>query len=299
MTTLDAMVAQNSTSRLAVALAVWYPSADILLIAMVLLVYLTRFIPRRNLRQLSLIGAGFAATAMSDVVFSYYLAGSPEYLGGGVGTYPLVADLGYFVGPILLAWAAALKDFTPAHSAARHSPRRTVARTPTWPHLPLLLATMFLSGKAITGTNLTPTEAVGAVAIFLLITLRQGVVLAATRFNQATDAEESRTSFKTTIRQVIDRAAKEATSADVGLTDGGTSADRPTGLRPASDKYLDHRLKDDLERLLRPHIQFLSDEHRRNIESLQRSGNRMALWTFAGGVVLGLLGNVVVALLIS
>jgi hypothetical protein len=35
--------------------------------------------------------------------------------------------------------------------------------------------------------------------------------------------------------------------------------------------------------------------HHPRIDRLRRSDNRMALWTFAGGVVLGVIGVVVVA----
>lgn len=53
------------------------------------------------------------------------------------------------------------------------------------------------------------------------------------------------------------------------------------------------------ESRLRSEIEKLTAEHNRLIDQLRREGTRTALWTFVGGVVLGLIGNVVVALLLG
>jgi hypothetical protein len=55
----------------------------------------------------------------------------------------------------------------------------------------------------------------------------------------------------------------------------------------------------ELDQELRSYILLLRDEHRQQIEHLERTGKRITLWTFAGGVLLGFLGNVVVAVLMS
>ncbi|GIM92245.1 hypothetical protein [Paractinoplanes toevensis] len=55
----------------------------------------------------------------------------------------------------------------------------------------------------------------------------------------------------------------------------------------------------EFDRKMRVYVLFLRDEHRLQIDRLQRAGNRTALWTFLGGAVLGVLGNVVVAVLMG
>ena len=58
-------------------------------------------------------------------------------------------------------------------------------------------------------------------------------------------------------------------------------------------------LGSETEARLRKELEKLTAEHNRQIDQLRRSGNRAAVWTFVGGVVLGTVGNVVVALLVG
>lgn len=79
-------------------------------------------------------------------------------------------------------------------------------------------------------------------------------------------------------------AAWPAVAARQAVRDSGAAWPAPVG---------------ELDQQLRSYLLLLRDEHREQIEHLERSGQRLALWTFAGGVLLGFLGNVVVAVLRS
>ncbi|WP_250030070.1 hypothetical protein [Paractinoplanes maris] len=254
MTTLRTVLEQESSGQLSLVLAVWYPFGDALLIALVLLVHLTRSIPRRNLRQLSLIGSGLTALALSDLVFSYYLA-------GGIAVYPFITDIGYLVSPLLIAWAAAIDAFEPARPSAHSSPRPDGRLSAAVAYLPLVLVTVFLSGKVLSGTTLTAVEAVGAVSIFVLVAVREAVTFATVRLETAPEAIGG---------HVLDLA-----NAPLGEALPG----------PASE--------------LDQHLLSLTGQLREQIERAQRSSNRVAWWTFSGGVVLGALGNVVVAVVMG
>jgi hypothetical protein len=220
-------------------LAFWVPAAEVLLITQVMLIYITRRIPRENLRHLSLIGAGLVVSSLSDITFSMYLNGTIDH-------YPLVASIGYMIGALLVVGAAAMRDFQPVRRAAHQAPQQAAWLAMLAPLLPLVLVTLFLAGKVASGATLSTIEATGAVMIFVLVAMRQAVAFS---------------------RPQPPRQASEFAE---GITD--------------------HRSSDDseLDRKLRVHLLSLSKE-------LQRSSNRTAAWTFVGGAILGVLGNVVVA----
>lgn len=220
-------------------LAFWVPAAEVLLITQVMLIYITRRIPRENLRHLSLIGAGLVASSLSDLTFSMFLNGT-------IARYPLVASIGYLTGALLIARAAAMPDFQPGRQAAHQAPQETAWLSMVAPLLPLALVTLFLAGKVLSGTILSTVEATGAVSIFVLVALRQGVTF------------------------VRPRSPEQLPKPSVSVPDPA----------PPDDSEFDRRL--------RAHMLFLRNE-------LQRAGNRTAAWTFFGGAVLGVLGNVVVA----
>lgn len=300
MTTFRAILDQESTDQLSFLITFWYPFADLLLIAMVLLIYITRFIPRRSIRQLSFIGVGLTAIALSDLIFSYYFA-------GGIAGYPIMADIGYLAGPLLIARAAAIKDFEPARFSPHHAPQRRAWLAIFGPYLPLAMATVFLAGKVASGATLTAVEAASAVFIFIIVALRQIVEFVSERLNQAAKAQSSQTLFGDSVRHVLSMATTGQTSSPgIGkfvVSNSGRPAN--PGLYPnlaetrAPQRILPHLAQQsdtESDRQLRSSILSLRDEHRQQIERLQRSGNRITLWTFAGGVVLGTLGNVIVAI---
>jgi hypothetical protein len=99
------------------------------------------------------------------------------------------------------------------------------------------------------------------------------------------------------LRQVSEKA--EAFEAEVKeLVERADVAKATASLHEDDARKIGRFLGSETERRLRSEIDNLTAEYNRQIDSLRRSGNRTALWTFIGGVVLGTIGNVVVALLI-
>ena len=98
------------------------------------------------------------------------------------------------------------------------------------------------------------------------------------------------------LRRISEKA--EAFEAEVAsLVARAEAAKATASVHEADARRIALFLGSETESRLRHEIEKLAAEHDRQIERLRRSGNRVALWTFAGGVVLGVLGNVVVAVL--
>jgi hypothetical protein len=78
-------------------------------------------------------------------------------------------------------------------------------------------------------------------------------------------------------------------------------------VRQAEDARTAAELGDDHARRLRQllsseigvQIAGLTSEHNRQIEGLRKSGNKVAIWTFVGVVILGTVGNIVVAVMMG
>ena len=90
--------------------------------------------------------------------------------------------------------------------------------------------------------------------------------------------------FETDVKELVARA--EAAKATASLHENDA-------------KRIAKLLGAETEARLQSEIRRLTIEHNRQIDGLRRSGSRTALWTFVGGVVLGTVGNVVVALVMG
>lgn len=96
------------------------------------------------------------------------------------------------------------------------------------------------------------------------------------------------------LRKVSEKA--EAFEAEVrGLIERAEAAKAAAGLHEQDARRIAGLLGAQSEARLRENMARLTAEHNRQLDGLRRAGNRMALWTFVGGVVLGVAGNVVVA----
>lgn len=115
-----------------------------------------------------------------------------------------------------------------------------------------------------------------------------------------TEIQEASASLAQTIarlRQVSRRA--EAFEAEVQELVARAEAAKATArMHEADAKKIGRLLGFETEERLRREIDNLASEYNAQLDAMRRSGNRVALWTFVGGVVLGTVGNVVVALLI-
>jgi diguanylate cyclase (GGDEF)-like protein len=140
-------------------LAVTYPAADLVTVAVVLAVLARR--TQRGSGPLPLVGAGVVSLAIADSAFAYLTAK------GTYGDDP-ISDVGWPLGFALLALAAWLPD----RSAEAHNVRRTSGSTVgiALPYLPLVPGVVVFVTRSASGASFGPFLAVlGSVVVMLLV----------------------------------------------------------------------------------------------------------------------------------
>jgi hypothetical protein len=115
--------------------------------------------------------------------------------------------------------------------------------------------------------------------------------------DEIADVSASLSQTVTRLRQISNKA--EASEAEVRvLVDRAEAAKVTASLHEDDARKIALLLGRETEERFRTEIVKLAEEHNRQTEELRKSGNRMALWTFVGGVALGVIGNIVVALMV-
>ena len=169
-TALGAVVHSVAPTVPAFAVAVAYPTTDLMLVVIVVLLTVTSRVPPLLRDQLWLLGAGLVGISVSDSIFAYLVS-------SGADEMPPLSNAGFIAGPLLIAVAAlATSDGWPT---ARHlRPRVAVDRA----HLLLPYALVALTGAVVAaqiaiGSNIDAMEATVAGAVLVLVLLRQVVTL--------------------------------------------------------------------------------------------------------------------------
>src|SRR3954447_13682767 len=106
-TALGAVVRAGAPTPFAFGVAIAYPVTDLALVIIVVLLLASSPVPPAGRRQLLLLGGGLFAICFSDSLFCYLVA-------SGAQTMPALADIGFVVGPALLALAALTPPTTSA-----------------------------------------------------------------------------------------------------------------------------------------------------------------------------------------
>jgi hypothetical protein len=323
-TALGATVHQDASTPAAFITAISYPITDLTLVAIVFLIYTTRTTGRGRLPQLAFLGLGLVGLAISDSLFTYYVS-------TGATELPIAGDLGFIAGPVCLAVAAAMRPAgeprAPAHGARRSAQWPALLA----PYLPLALATLLLAVEVIGRREVDGVEVAVALVILALVVVRQAITFVAFRQQQLTAAHESQASFRQVAESAVASLGTSLTPAEAPLEAEISDVSqalasnverlrllarraeqfeaqlRASGARIAAAGNADTTrgytemvgaLRSEIKEQMRSHIDVLVSENGRQLDGLRRSGNRVEFWTFAGGVVLGTLANVVVALLI-
>ncbi|GAA3516207.1 GGDEF domain-containing protein [Actinocatenispora rupis] len=123
-TTLSAVVHQGAPTRLAFAIAIAYPTTDLTLVVMVILLALVRQVSAVDRLPLLLLGLGLVAISASDSVFAWLVSIGAERM-------KPAADVGFVAGPALIALAMV----APEWSRIRRDGRRRREWRTDWPHL--------------------------------------------------------------------------------------------------------------------------------------------------------------------
>jgi diguanylate cyclase (GGDEF)-like protein len=177
-TALGAVVHSVAPTREAFGVAVAYPTTDMVLVVIVVLLAVTRRVPLAYRPQLWLLGSGLVALSLSDSIFAYLVSTGAEEM-------PPLTNAGFIAGPLLIAIAAG----TTAGAAA---PSGTVAASPAVEraHLVLPYTLVALTGAVVavqsaTGARIDSVEAsltwvvMAAVLVRQMITLTQNTALLA------------------------------------------------------------------------------------------------------------------------
>ena len=153
---------------LARVLAVLYPSADLLILAVVLAVVARR--ANRLEGPLPWIGVGVAFLAIADVAFAYLTATS------GYGQDP-VSDAGWPIGFGCIALAA----WSVGHTAPGEGPEVAMRGRSTFgmllPYVPVVPALVVFTTRAVTDRSFGPFLGITGSALVLLFVVRQIVTL--------------------------------------------------------------------------------------------------------------------------
>lgn len=116
--------------------------------------------------------------------------------------------------------------------------------------------------------------------------------------DEIADVSRSLSSTVARLRHISNKA--EAFEAEVkDLVARAEAAKATANLHEDDARKIALLLGSETEKRFQEEINKITREHNRQIEILRKSGNRMAIWTFVGGVVLGVIGNIMVALLVQ
>jgi diguanylate cyclase (GGDEF)-like protein len=166
---LDTVFADSGQPPLTFAVSAAYPVTDLVIMTTAVLVLARARVGQRT--SFALMTAGATVIAVWDIAFLYLIAEN-EYVSG----HPI--DIGYAVGPLLLAAAALMAGRGPAHEVG---PAEVPSRMSLWlPYVPLPFA--IIAGMSYSATR--PQSAPVALALILVVTAvlaRQFIVLAENR----------------------------------------------------------------------------------------------------------------------
>src|SRR6266545_4720086 len=142
-TALGAVVRNGAPTAAAFAVAIAYPTSDLVLVVIVVLLGSDRRV--RWQRQLLLLGLGAVALSASDSAFVYFVS-------SGANDIPMLADSGFVAGPVLVLLAA-LAPRAPGRAAAvgpRYSPFSEWVYL-LMPYVPLLVTGILVGTRLIIG----------------------------------------------------------------------------------------------------------------------------------------------------
>jgi diguanylate cyclase (GGDEF)-like protein len=171
-TALGAVVHSVAPTVPAFAVAVAYPTTDLMLVVIVVLLAVTSRVPQLLRGQLWLLGAGLVGISASDSIFAYLVSTGAEEM-------PPASNAGFIVGPLLIAIAGlAVVEHQPAHRRTRPQRSRAIERA----HLLLPYVLVGLTGVVVAvqsaiGSGIDAVEAAVAWIVLGLVLVRQMITL--------------------------------------------------------------------------------------------------------------------------
>jgi diguanylate cyclase (GGDEF)-like protein len=167
-TALGTAVHSAAPSALAYVVAIAYPVTDLVLVAVVVILAVTRRVADPLRLQLGLLGAGLVALSVSDSIFAYLVStGAPEM--------PPLTNAGFIAGPLAIAVAAvAPAGDGPVGDGFRARRRGDLAHL-LLPIVLVAVAAAFVATQNVLGVDVDPVEASFAYAVIAVFLVRQVV----------------------------------------------------------------------------------------------------------------------------
>ncbi len=169
-TSLGTVVRTGAPTPGEFAVAIAYPTTDLVLVVMVVLLAVTRRVPEPLRAQLWLLGSGLVAISLSDSVFAYLVATGAE-------SQPPATNAGFIAGPLLIGVAGLV-------TAGQRVPRRSArARAGVeMAHLLVPYGLVVLTGAVIVvqnalGAHIDLAEAALAWVVIAMVMVRQMITL--------------------------------------------------------------------------------------------------------------------------
>ena len=169
-TSLGTVVRSETPTGSAFAVAVAYPLTDLCVVVVVVLLAVMHRVPRPLRAQMWLLASGLVAIAVSDSILAHIVA-------KGLDEMPPVTDLGFVLGPILVAIAALAAPEAPAH-AAPPATRRSIERAHLLlPYVLVVLTGAVMLAQGVLGADIDPVEAGVAWVVLGVVLMRQMITL--------------------------------------------------------------------------------------------------------------------------
>jgi diguanylate cyclase (GGDEF)-like protein len=170
-TALGAVVHGEAPDRVAFLVALAYPSTDLALVVIVLLLAVTRWVPQPLRPQLWLLGSGLVGLSASDSIFAYVVSTGRE-------TMPPVTNAGFIAGPLLIAIAALVRsDPAPDAVGSARADRRVERAHLFLPYALVVLMTVTVLVQYLLGGEIDRVERWAVGIVVGMVLLRQVVTL--------------------------------------------------------------------------------------------------------------------------
>jgi diguanylate cyclase (GGDEF)-like protein len=165
-TSLGTVVHTGAPTASAFATAVAYPATDLVLVALVGLLAVTRRVPEQYRTQLALLGSGLVAISVSDSIFAYIISSGGDEM-------PPATNAGFIAGPLLIGVAALTGPDArhPAH--VRRARHRTEIAHLLLPFVLVALTAAVVAAQAAVGWRIDAVEAVTVVVVVAVVLIRQ------------------------------------------------------------------------------------------------------------------------------
>ena len=169
-TALGAVVHQGAPNTGSFLVAIAYPSTDLILVVIVVLLAVTRRVPQHLRKQLWLLGSGLVSISASDSIFAYIVSTGRE-------TMPPATNFGFILGPLLIAVAALVPADGPPHLGNRRADLRVERAHLFLPYALVVLMALTVIVQSLLDGDIDAVERWAVAGVIGMVLLRQVVTL--------------------------------------------------------------------------------------------------------------------------